>query len=269
MGEGYKFTEGPATNSQGDVFFSDVPAGNTYKVPAEGKVAIHQENNSNTSGQRFAANGDLICASGRTKKVFRITPEGKEKVISDSFKANDVTILHNGNIYVTNPDSNNKGGSYIWLLKPDGTSKVVDKGLKFSNGICTSPDQTLLFVADSRSHWVYSYQIQSDGSLKHKQRFFHLHMPDQYDDSGADGLRVDTQGRLYVATRMGIQICDQPGRVNCIIPTPNGKVSNITFGGKDYKTIYATCGDKVYKRKLKATGYLSWMKPIKPPRPGL
>ena len=79
-------------------------------------------------------------------------------------------------------------------------------------------------------------------------------MPDTADDSGADGMRVDRDGRLYVATRMGIQVCDQAGRVNCIIPTPNGKVSNLCFGGENFDTLFATCGDQVYKRKVKVQG---------------
>ena len=145
----------------------------------------------------------------------------------------------------------------------------MDKGLKFSNGITVSPDQSLLYVADSRSHWVYSYQIQPDGSLKHKQRYFHLHEPDTADDSGADGLEVDNAGRLYVATRMGLQICDQAGRVNCILSTPNGKVSNLVFGGAEFDTIYATCGDKVYRRKVKAKGAPSFRAPGKPVAPRL
>jgi sugar lactone lactonase YvrE len=157
----------------------------------------------------------------------------------------------------------------VWHIGPNGEKKVVDSGLKFSNGITVSPDQTLLYVADSRTHWVYSYQIQSDGSLVHKQKYYHLHQPDTADDSGADGLCVDRDGRLYVATRIGIQICDQPGRVNCIVPTPNGKVSNVTFGGARFDTLYATCGDKVFARKLKVTGTHGWQPPNKPGNPRL
>jgi sugar lactone lactonase YvrE len=80
---------------------------------------------------------------------------------------------------------------------------------------------------------------------------------------------VDSAGRLYVATRLGVQVCDQAGRVNCIIPTPNGKVSNVVFGGTDFSTLYATCGDKVYKRKLKAKGAPSFLPPLKPEKPRL
>ena len=83
-----------------------------------------------------------------------------------------------------------------------------------------------------------------------KQKYFHLHVPDTAEDSGADGVRCDRDGRVWVATRMGLQICDQPGRVNCIIPTPNGKSSNLTFGGEKFDTLYCTCGDRVYSRKV-------------------
>jgi sugar lactone lactonase YvrE len=124
-------------------------------------------------------------------------------------------------------------------------------------------------VADSRSHWVWSWQVRPDGTLAHKQRYYHLHVPDTADDSGADGMRVDRDGRLYVATRMGIQVCDQAGRVNCIIPTPNGKVSNLCFGGPEFDMLLATCGDKVYVRKLKARGAPNFLPPTTPAKPRL
>jgi len=92
---------------------------------------------------------------------------------------------------------------------------------------------------------------------------------DKDEDSGADGVRTDRDGRVWVATRLGLQVCDQPGRVNCIIPTPNGKVSNLTFGGENFDTLYATCGDRVYSRKVKVQGANGWQAPIKPAKPGL
>jgi sugar lactone lactonase YvrE len=94
-------------------------------------------------------------------------------------------------------------------------------------------------------------------------------VPDTADDSGADGLRVDQDGRLYVATRMGIQICDQAGRVNAIVPTPNGRVSNLAFAGENFDTLVAMCGDKVYQRKLKVRGAMGFRPPVKPTPPRL
>lgn len=111
--------------------------------------------------------------------------------------------------------------------------------------------------------------IQPDGTLGHKQRYFWLHEPDTEDQSLADGIRVDRDGRLYVATRLGIQVCDQAGRVNAIIPTPNGRITNLCFGGPQFDTLFATCNDRIYKRKLHATGANAWAPPLKPAPPRL
>jgi sugar lactone lactonase YvrE len=193
-------------------------------------------------------------------------------VIADGFRGNDVVVANNGNIYVTSPGPPGSDRSNVWLIKSNGArdaKKVVDTGLRFSNGIALSPDQTLLYVSDMNTHWVYSYQIQPDGSLGFKQRYFWLHVPDTADDSGADGMCVDSEGRLYVASRLGIQVCDQAGRVQCIIPTPNHRVSNLRFGGEGFDTLFATCGDRVYKRKLKVKGSQPWGAPVKPAAPRL
>jgi sugar lactone lactonase YvrE len=187
---------------------------------------------------------------------------------ADGLRGNDLVVLHNGSIYVTDPFET-PGNSKVYYVSPKGEKNVVDQGLKFANGICLSPDQSLLYVADSRSHWVYSYQVRPDGSLAHKQKYFHLHVPDTADDSGADGLRVDRDGRLWVATNTGLQVCDQAGRVNCIIPTPNRRLANLTFGGPEFDTLYVAAGDKVYSRKVKVKGVNNYQPPVKPPAPRL
>jgi gluconolactonase len=190
-------------------------------------------------------------------------------VIAEGFKGNDLVVAHNGAIYVTNPGAVPNEPSKVWLITPQGAKTVVDTGLQYSNGVALSPDQSLLYVAESRSHWVYSYQIRPDGTLANKQRYYRLHTPDTADASGADGMHADRDGRLYVASRMGVQVCDQAGRVNVIIPTPNGKVANLTFGGPNFDVLYATCGDRVYRRKLKVQGVISFQAPVKPAPPRL
>ena len=268
VAEGYRFTEGPAVNSKGEVFYNDVPAGKTFKVDAAGNASEFLADNQRGDGQAFGPDGRLFANAGVTQQVLAWDAAGKSTVIADGFRGNDLVVRHDGSIYVTDPFGT-PNNSKVWYISPHGEKKIVDEGLRFANGICTSPDQSLLYVADSRSHWVYSYQIQPDGSLAHKQKYYHLHVPDTADDSGADGLRVDRDGRLYVATRLGLQVCDQAGRVNCIIPTPNGKIFNLTFGGKDFDTIYATCGDKVYTRKVKVKGANNYEPPLKPAAPRL
>ncbi|MGH8639446.1 MAG: SMP-30/gluconolactonase/LRE family protein, partial [Burkholderiales bacterium] len=123
--------------------------------------------------------------------------------------------------------------------------------------------------ADSRGKWVWSFQVQSDGSLAHGQPFYRLETPDESSASGADGMTVDTEGHLYVTTRAGLQVCDQPGRVVGIIGKPQaGPLSNVVFGGPNLDTLYVTAGDKVFRRKVRRKGVVSWS-PIKPPVPRL
>jgi gluconolactonase len=269
VAEGYRFTEGPAANAKGEVLFNDVPNSKTYKIGLDGKVSLFLADSKRGDGQAFGPDGRLYAAAGGEQKIIAYDADGKATVIADDLRGNDLVVAHNGNIYVTHPGWNGTDPSRIWLIKPGGEKRVVDTGLRFSNGVTLSPDQTLLYVDDMRSHWIYSYQIQPDGSLQYKQRYYWLHVPDTEEDSQADGMRVDRDGRLYVATKMGIQVCDQAGRVNAIIPTPNGKSSNITFGGENFDILFATCGDKVYKRKLKVKGAQAWDTPHKPAPPRL
>ena len=174
----------------------------------------------------------------------------------------------NGNIYVTVPDGSQNPSKLI-LIKPNGEKKIVDEGLKFANGIALTPDQTQLYVTESASHWVWIYKIEGDGTLSNKQRFGWLHYPDDADNAWPDGLKCDTEGRVYVTSRSGIQVLDQLGRVNAILPSPSGQVSNCCFGGANFDVLYVSCGDKVYRRKVKVRGVNTFEDPIKPPKPRL
>jgi sugar lactone lactonase YvrE len=268
VSEGHRFTEGPAANVKGEVYFNDIPNNTTHKVGPDGAVSTFVSDSKRANGQAFGPDGRLYAVATGAGQVVAYGDDGKPAVIAEGFNGNDLVVRHDGGIYVTNPGAGNEPGR-VWYVAPGGEKKVVDTGLRFPNGVTLSPDQSLLYVAESRSHWVYSFQIAEDGSLRHKQRYFHLHAPDTADDSAADGMRVDSDGRLYVSTRMGIQVCDQAGRVNCIIRTPNGRVANLCFGGKDFDTIFATCGDRVYKRKVKVKGAQAFQPPIKPAAPRL
>ena len=270
VGEGYKFTEGPAVNAQGEVFFNDLSGSKGYKIALDGKVSEIVADTKRANGQHFGPDGRRYVVVAGEQKIVAYDAAGKISVVAEEIAGNDLVVAHNGNVYATHPLATKGETSKIWLIRPDGTKTAVDDGVvRYANGITLSPDQSLLYVADYRSRWIYSYQIQPDGTLANRQRYFWIHEPDADDQSSADGIRCDREGRLYVATKLGIQICDQPGRVNAILPTPNRKVSNLVFGGPAFDTLYATCGDKVYKRKLKATGANGWDAPNKPATPRL
>ncbi|MCF2492533.1 SMP-30/gluconolactonase/LRE family protein [Dyadobacter chenhuakuii] len=194
-------------------------------------------------------------------------PNKKQKITKNLSKSDSI-VAHNGNVYVTISDGPEKSGS-ISLITRNGKKVLVDKGLLSVGGIALSPDQTLLYATESASHWVWAYQIQPDGKLTHKQKYGWLHVRDDDDNAGARGVTCDREGRIYVASRMGIQVLDQTGRVNAILPTPAGAASRITFGGENFDTIYATAGEKVYRRKLNVKGANSRDTPNKPDAPKL
>jgi sugar lactone lactonase YvrE/enterochelin esterase-like enzyme len=270
VGENYQFTEGTATNIKGEVFYQDIPNSKTYKVGLDGKLIALNIDSKKASGTCFGTDGKRYTVAGATKQILSYDTNEKETVVADSIAGNDLVVAKNGNIYVTVPDGAAKPGK-LYLIRPNGEKIVVDDGLKFPNGVTLSPDQTQLYATESASHWVWIYKIKQDGTLAFKQRYGWLHVPDTEENAWSDGLRCDTAGRVYVATRLGIQIMDQLGRVNAILPLPSskGQPSNVCFGGADFNILYVTCFDKVYRRKLKTQGANTFNEPDKPGNPRL
>lgn len=275
VGENYGFTEGIATNASGEVFFQDVPNAKTYKVGFDGKPELYIADSKKASGTVFSPAGDMITITGvwpkpPTKEVHQYKTPSVYAVLAKETPGNDITISASGNIYVTSPDGRERP-SKLYIIKPGGERIVVDEGLKYANGLCLSPDQTQLYVTEFATHWVWVYQIQPDGTLSNKQKYGWLHVRDADDNAWGDGMKCDRDGRIYVSTRSGIQVMDQLGRVNAIIPAPktNGYVSNLCFGGPDFDMLYITCHDKVFRRKVKVKGANNFDKPLKPNNPRL
>ena len=265
VSEGHGNTEGPCTNAAGEVFFTDSPRARIHKIGLDGQVTVFAENTEGADGLAFGPDGRLF-ATTQQKSVVAFDPVTAAKtVVATGFAPNDLVVAANGNIYVTEYTAQK-----VWLI-PAGKNEahVVDEGIGRPNGIVLSPDQSLLYVADTTGQFVYSFQIAADGSLRHKQPYFHLHLPDN-SDSHADGLCVDKDGRLYVASGAGVQICDQAGRVNAILAKPApGWLSNVELGGATLDTLYATGGTSVWRRKMKVQGFRYADGPITPEKPRL
>lgn len=268
VGEGYGFTEGTAANAKGEVFYQDIPNSKTYKVGLDGKLTTLALDAKKASGTSFGPDGKRYVAAGGAKQIISYDANEKEKIIADSIAGNDLIVANNGNIYVTVPDGSEKPGK-LYLIRPNGEKLVVDEGLKFANGIALTPDQTQLYVTESASHWVWIYKIMPNGTLAYKQRYGWLHYPDAEQNAWSDGLKCDTAGRVYVTSRLGIQVLDQLGRVNAILPLPAGQPSNCCFGGPNFDILYVSAGSRVYRRKLKAQGVNTFSNIIKPKKPNM
>lgn len=268
VGEGYGFTEGASVNPSGEVFFQDIPNAKTYKVDLNGKLTTLTQTSKNASGTAFSMDGKRYVVAAKIGKILSYDANGKETTVASDLTANDLIVTRNGNIYVTAPKGSDKPGK-LFLIRPDGKKILVDEGLKYDNGLALSPDGTQLYVTESASHWVWVYQVQTDGTLAYKQKFGWLHVPDDAENSWSDGIKCDREGRVYVATRLGIQILDQTGRVNAILPLPTGQASNLCFGGQNFDTMYVSCNDKVYRRKMNIHGANAFDEPVKPKAPKL
>ncbi len=262
---GHIFTEGPAVDKQGNVFFTDIPNNRIHRIGIDGKVTVFKEDSGAANGLMFGPDGRLYACQNGRKRIVAYGMDGSETVVVDGVASNDLVINSKGEIWFTDPP-----GKKVWFVDAARNKRVVlDKGFEFPNGIVLSPDQSLLMVADSRAKWVWSFQVQPDGSLENGVPFYRLETPDDSSSSSADGMTVDTEGHLWVATRMGLQVLDQPGRVVGILAKPHdGALSNVVFGGPDLDWVFVTAQDRVYKRHMKRKGVTPWTVQ-KPPQPRL
>lgn len=269
VSEGHGFTEGPVPAPDGGIYFTDIPKNTIHRVAADGKVSVFLGNSQGTNGLAFGPDGRLYgCRAGSGEIVSWDLATKEEKVHASGLKANDLVVAHDGTIYATEPEK-----KAVWIIRP-GQEKVLGTDrCNGVNGITLTPDQTRIEIADPGGRYIWSAVRAKDGSLTNVQPYHHLHLPPADPDprSRADGMKVTRDGWLLVATAMGVQVCDQPGRVNLILPPPAGArfPSNLCFGGPGLQTLFITAGDKVFKRKVKLTGIKAWEKPVMPPKPGL
>ncbi len=267
--EGNAFADGPAADASGALYFADPQKSVIVRLDATGNTSTFASDTARARGLAFGPDGRLYATSDRGVTAYDAS--GKPTVIASGVNANDLVVTSKGGVYFTDT-----GGKKVWFVPPGGGEKraVVTQGIAAPNGVQVSADESLLLVADYGTRFVWSYGIGADGSVTNGEPFYKLEVPeDPHPSRGvsalADGMAVDTEGHLYVATEMGVQICDQPGRVVGIIRKPStAGLTNITFGGPDRMTLYATAGDKVWKRRLRRVGAPA-AKPVMPPKPRL
>jgi gluconolactonase len=265
VSDGHRATDGPAVSATGEIFFSDPPNNRIHKVGLDGKVTVFAENTNGANGMMFGPDGRLYAGATRTRQIVAYDQSGTPQVLAEDMPSNDLAVNVRGDVYFT--DTANRK---IWFLPRGGVPRVVDEGIESPNGVLFSPDQTLLYVSDYIGQLSWVFQILPDGSLTHKQRYFYVHVPDAATRSSSDGMAVDADGRVYIATALGVQVFDQIGKCHAIIPAPQRMaLSNVEFGGPNLDEMYVTNGDRVFKRKTKVKGVLSWRPPIKPAPPRL
>ncbi|MFZ2642422.1 MAG: alpha/beta hydrolase-fold protein, partial [Verrucomicrobiia bacterium] len=232
VAEGFKSTRGPACNVSGEVFFVDTSNNKIHRIDLDGKVSEFVADAGRAHCVTIGADGVLFTISEKSGKLMRYDAAGKGSVVMEGILGHSILARPDGGLYVTdNDDKKPNNGGTVWFIK-DGKKKLVDSGVKFATGMAYRPDQWLLSVAEGHSKWVYSYQINADGTLANKERFFHLYVADWDDDAGAECVCYSLEGRQFIATRSGVQISADDGPTQVILPVPDrSRVTGVCLGG--------------------------------------
>lgn len=251
VAEGFKFTEGPAVDAKGNVFFTDVPTSKILRIDAKtGKVTLFAKDTARTNGLMFGPDGRLYGCRNGEQKIVAYDTDGKVHTIAEGVNSNDIAVASDGGIFFTDPPN-----QQVWYVSPQGKKRVVAKGFR-PNGVILWPGEGTLVVTDSDAPHLWTFRVEPDGSLSHKDRYYlPLRLLPGKKRPGSDGMTVDDRGRLYVSTYAGVQMFDPTGRMGGVILKPQNKfLSNVVFGGPKFQTMYVTCTDKVYRRNVKPTG---------------
>jgi gluconolactonase len=263
ISDGRDDARSPVCDAEGNVLF--LSGGAIQRIGPDGRPAPLVSDAGNLSGLAITAQGDLVSVSQTSKKVLNHGPLSKPRgareahLVVEGLSGNHIVAMPNGNLYVTSDDDD---GS-VWLIKNGGKTRV-DTGLKHPTGLAFRPDQWLLSVTEGDSKWTCSYQISEDGSLINKERFFWHHVADWDDDTGAESVCYSVEGRMFVATRLGIQITADDGPTQVILPMPeSSRVTGVCLGGPDKDELFAFGSGKIWKRKIQQHclgAFTPWMK---------
>ena len=277
VSQDHKFLTTVAADQSGNIYFSDRVKGHLYRLDAEGNESLFwklsKEDASRPGvkigGIAVGAGGQIYLTLPSQRSVIEISSKGKlTQTIATDVNPNGIVAASDGTIYFT--DSKSRA---VWMKQADSPAKVAGKGFAGLTGITLSTDQTMVMVSDFSGRYVWSSQRAADNTLQHVQPYFHIHSPPADVDPRprSEGMCVSKEGWLLVATRLGVQVCDQTGRVNFIIASPNnGRYpTGICFCGPDKNTVYAVCGGRMFKRSLKLAGAAPWATPVKPKKPKL
>ncbi len=257
---GFLFTEGPAMDAKGDIYFTDQPNDRIMKWSVDGKLSTFMHPCGRSNGLCFDAQGNLWACADEKNELWRISPSGKVTVVVKKYKGkllngpNDVWVRPDGGLYFTDPyykrDYWKRGPieqdvHAVYYLTPDHkTLTRVVSDMKQPNGIIGTPDGKTLYVADIDGDRTYAYDIQHDGALANKRLFCEL---------GSDGMTIDNEGNVYL-TGHGVTVFDKNGTEIDHIDVPEDWTGNICFGGKDRHMLFITASKSIYKVNMRVHG---------------
>ena len=262
IGSGFIFTEGPAVDKMGNVFFTDQPNNTIVKWSANsGQLNIFSDDSGRANGLYFDQNGNLLACADMDNQIWSFSPDGKHKVLLDSYDGkklngpNDLWVHPNGGIFFTDPlykrnywtrnPDRQQDGEHVYFMSPDGKKvERVETTLVKPNGIVGSANGKLLYVADIGGKKTYSYRINKNNQLIDKKLFAEM---------GSDGMTLDQKGNVYL-TGDGVTVFNKKGIKIAHIPLNARWTANVCFGGSDKSTLFITAMDGLYTLDMNVKG---------------
>ncbi len=256
IGSGYGFTDGACGDAGGNFYFSDLPKGAVHRVSPDGKVSPFIENGPRISGLKFGPDGRLYaCTQAPKKQIVAIDVRSKEiGVLADNVQPNDLIVSPKGFLYFTDTGKGQVAGLEIKSRR----LFTAATRLNAPNGIALSPDSGTLAVSEYKGSNVWTYRVEADGTLTAGAPSMTLRTPTGRPESAGDGMTVDSMGRYYVTSAVGIQMFDGTGRLGGVIARPQDKgIVSCAFAGANGEYLYVCNADKVYRRKTQA--HQAWL----------
>jgi len=262
LADGYSFTEGPAADRDGNVFFTDQPNDRIVKYDASSRsFSDWLKPAGRSNGTYFDSAGNLLACADEKNELWSVSPQKKVTVLLKDFGSkllngpNDLWIRPDGNLYFTDPlyardywtrdKATQQPGQYVYYFNMKTKQATpVATDLKQPNGIIGTPDGKTVYVADIGAGRTYAYSVKPDGSLENKTLFCEM---------GSDGMTIDADGNVYLTGR-GVTVFDKTGKKLTNIPIPEPWTANVTFGGKDRQLLFITASKKVYGVKMRVKG---------------
>ena len=266
---GFGFTEGPVWDPQGFVYVSDETFNKIFRVYPDGKKAVVIALG-DPDGNTFDRQRRLIDCASVLRAIISVTPDGKYRILADRYQGmklnspNDVVVGPDGAIYFTDPTLDLVAGQKqeipfqgVYRLDGKGDVRLLTKDLAQPNGLAFSPDGKRFYVDDSEKRNIRAYDVAADGTITNGRIFGEE--PGEKDDGVPDGMKVDTDGNLFVTGPKGIWIWDSKGNKLGTIVMPE-QPANLAWGDADYGTLYITATTSLYRLQTKTQGYIPYLK---------
>jgi gluconolactonase len=268
LATGFGFTEGPVWDPAGFLYVSDETINKIFRVYPDGKkeevIAL-----GDPDGNTFDRRHRLIDCASVLRAIIEVTPEGKYKVLADHYDGkrfnspNDVIVGPDGALYFTDPTLDLVAGEKqeipfqgVYRLDDSGNVRLLTRDLTQPNGLAFSPDGKKFYVDDSEQRNIRVYDVNADGTIVHGRMFGAE--PGNKNDGVPDGIKVDKSGNLFVTGPQGIWVWDTEGNHLGTIVMPE-QPANLTWGDKDYGTLYITATTSVYRLKTKTQGFVPYL----------